>query len=71
MPTVLSAYERGRREAGADTFLRVMAAAGCALSWQRRLDPVVQGRHLVEVLTLAEALPFRPRPMARARLRSV
>lgn len=33
----------------------------------RHLDPEVQARKLVEVLTLAEALPYRPRPLATAR----
>jgi transcriptional regulator with XRE-family HTH domain len=70
VPTVLSAYERGRREPGADTFLRIVAAAGFEPTWVRHLDPAVQGRRLVEVLELAEALPFRPRPMPRARLAS-
>jgi transcriptional regulator with XRE-family HTH domain len=68
--SVLSAYERGRREPGADTFLRIAAAIGFEPTWNRRLDPVVQGRRLVEVLELAEALPFRPRPMPRPRLRA-
>jgi transcriptional regulator with XRE-family HTH domain len=68
--SVLSAYERGRREPGADTFLRIAEAIGYAPTWTRRLDPAVQGRRLVEVLELAEALPFRPRPMPRPRLRA-
>jgi hypothetical protein len=67
---VLSAYERGRREPGADTFLRIVEAIGFEPTWMRRLDPSVQGRRLVEVLELAEALPFRPRPMPRPRLRA-
>lgn len=33
----------------------------------RHLDPEVQAGKLVEVLTLAEALPYRPRPLATAR----
>lgn len=70
VPTVLSAYERGRREPGADTFLRPVAAAGFEPTWTPRLDPVVQGRRLADVLDLAEALPFRARPMPRAKLRS-
>lgn len=69
VPTVLSAYERGRREPGADTFLRLVAAAGFEPMWAPRLDPAVQGRRLADVLDLAEALPFRPRPMPKARLR--
>lgn len=68
--SVLSAYERGRREPGADTFLRIAEAIGFEPTWNRRLDPTVQGRRLVEVLQLAEALPFRPRPMPRPRLRA-
>lgn len=68
--TVLSAYERGRREPAADTFLRIAEAIGFELTWMRRLDPAVQGRRLVEVLELAEALPFRPRPMPHPRLRA-
>jgi transcriptional regulator with XRE-family HTH domain len=68
--SVLSAYERGRREPGADTFLRIAAAVGFEPTWVRRLDPAVQGRRLVEVLELAEALPFRPRPMPRPHLRA-
>lgn len=64
--TGLSAYERGRREPGADTFLRIAAAAGYEPAWRPAVDPVVQGRRLADVLTLAEALPFRPRPMPRA-----
>lgn len=68
--TVLSAYERGRREPGADTFLRIVEAIGFEPNWTRRLDPATQGRRLVEVLQLAEALPFRARPMPRPRLRA-
>ncbi len=69
VPTVLSAYERGRREPGADTFLRLVAAAGFEPTWSRHIDSAVQGRRLADVLDLAEALPFRPRPMPRAKLR--
>lgn len=36
----------------------------------RLLDDARQGRLLAEVLTLAEALPYRPRPMPRPRYRS-
>jgi hypothetical protein len=36
----------------------------------KRLDDERQGRLLAEVLELAEALPYRPRPMARPRIRS-
>jgi len=33
----------------------------------RPLDAEVQARRLVDALTLAEALPYRPRPLAKAR----
>jgi transcriptional regulator with XRE-family HTH domain len=67
-PSVLSAYEHGRRQPGADVFLDLVRAAGFEPAWTRRLDDRRQGRRLAEVLTLAEALPHRPRPMPRARL---
>jgi transcriptional regulator with XRE-family HTH domain len=67
-PSVLSAYEHGRRQPGADVFLDLIRAAGFEPAWTRRLDDRRQGRLLADVLTLAEALPHRPRPMPRARL---
>jgi hypothetical protein len=66
--TVLSAYERGRREPGAEVFLALVRAAGFDMAWVRRLDDRRQGQLLAQVLDLAEALPYRPRPMARPRL---
>ena len=66
--TVLSAYERGRREPGADVFLSLVRAAGFDMAWVRRLDDRQQGQRLAQVLDLAEALPYRPRPMGRPRL---
>jgi len=66
---VLSMYERGRREPGADVFLRLVRCAGFRPSFRARvLDDRIQGDRLAEVLELAEALPFRARPMPRARL---
>jgi hypothetical protein len=38
------------------------------MAWVRRLDDRRQGQLLAQVLDLAEALPYRPRPMARPRL---
>jgi transcriptional regulator with XRE-family HTH domain len=67
-PSVLSAYERGRRQPGADVFLDLIRAAGFEPTFTRRLDDRRQGRLLAEVLQLADALPHRPRPMPRARL---
>ena len=65
--TVLSAYERGRRQPSLEVAGRIVEALGFDVRFTKRLDPEVQGRRLVDVLTLAEALPYRPRPMGRAR----
>lgn len=65
--TVLSAYERGRRQPSVEIAGRIIEAMGYDITFVRRLDPQVQGRRLVDVLTLAEALPYRPRPLATAR----
>ncbi len=62
--SVLNAYLRGGREPGSDTLLRIAAAAGLNLRVDRRrppVDPDRASRILVQVLELAEALPFRPR----------
>jgi len=62
--SVLNAYLRGHREPGADALLRIAAAAGFELQPRRRrspVDPERAGKILVQVLGLAEALPFRPR----------
>jgi transcriptional regulator with XRE-family HTH domain len=62
--SVLNAYLRGGREPGADALLRIAAAAGMALAVEERRPPVDPDRAshiLVQVLELAEALPFRPR----------
>jgi predicted transcriptional regulator len=65
--TVLSAYERGRREPGTDVFLALVRAAGFEPAFVRRLDDRRQSQRLAQVLELAEALPYRPRPMPRLR----
>jgi transcriptional regulator with XRE-family HTH domain len=62
--SVLNAYLRGRREPGADTLARLAAAGGARLTVTPRkapLDAKRAGRILVQVLELAEALPYRPR----------
>jgi len=62
--SVLNVYLHGRREPGAETLLRIAAAAGMDLQLGRRKPPVDAeraARILVQVLELAEALPFRPR----------
>jgi transcriptional regulator with XRE-family HTH domain len=62
--SVLNFYLRGRREPGTDALLGLAAAAGLDLELARRnppVDPERASRILVQVLELAEALPFRPR----------
>jgi transcriptional regulator with XRE-family HTH domain len=62
--SVLNVYLRGRREPGADSLVRLAAAAGFDLEPTKREPPVDAeraGKILVQVLGLAEALPFRPR----------
>ena len=63
--SVVNAYLKGSREPGADALARLAAAGGFELQLGRRKPPVDAeraGRILVQVLELAEALPFRPRP---------
>lgn len=63
--SVVNAYLKGSREPGADTLARLAAAGGFELQLERRRPPVDAeraGQILVQVLELAEALPFRPRP---------
>jgi len=62
--SVLNVYIRGRREPGADALVRIAAAGGYGLELAERrppVDPERAGKILVQVLELAEALPFRPR----------
>jgi transcriptional regulator with XRE-family HTH domain len=62
--SVLNAYIRGSRQPGADSLLRIVAAGGMDLRAAPRkppVDPERASRILVQVLELAEALPFRPR----------
>lgn len=63
--SVVNAYVRGKREPGADALARLAAAGGFELALVSRKPPVDVDRAskiLVQVLELAEALPFRPRP---------
>jgi transcriptional regulator with XRE-family HTH domain len=62
--SVLNAYLHGNREPGTDSLLRLAAAAGFDLRLTERKPPVDSRRAsqiLVQVLELAEALPYRPR----------
>jgi transcriptional regulator with XRE-family HTH domain len=67
--TVVSAYERGQRQPSFDIVHRMVGVMGFAIRVDGRLDPEVQARKLVDVLLLAEQLPYRPKPLAKARLR--
>ncbi len=63
--SVVNAYLRGHREPGTDTLARLAAAGGFELGLASRKPPVDVERAskiLVQVLELAEALPFRPLP---------
>jgi transcriptional regulator with XRE-family HTH domain len=62
--SVLNVYVRGHREPGADALMRIAAAGGYELTLSERRAPVDAeraGEILVQVLELAEALPYRPR----------
>jgi len=61
--SVLSAYERGRRQPGLEVADRIVTALGYRIEFVRALDPEVQAAKLVDVLELAEALPYRARPL--------
>ena len=65
--SVLSAYERGHREPGLQAVSRIIDALGFQVRFVPQLDPNVQARALEEVLGLAEALPYEPEPLAKAR----
>lgn len=62
--SVLNVYLRGGREPGVETLLRIASAGGLGVQLGHREPPVDAARAsqiLVQVLELAEALPFRPR----------
>ena len=63
--SVLNVYLHGHREPGADVLARLASAGGFELGLTLRKPPVDVERAskiLVQVLELAEALPFRSRP---------
>src|SRR6478752_2970592 len=62
--SVVNVYAKGHREPRANALARLAAAGGLQLELGERkspVDPYRAGRILVEVLELAEALPFRPK----------
>jgi transcriptional regulator with XRE-family HTH domain len=74
--SVMNVYLHGKRDPGADALVRIAAAGGFQFELSKRRPPVDvddAGKVLVQVLELAEALPFRPRaeietPSVRERL---
>jgi transcriptional regulator with XRE-family HTH domain len=63
--SVVNVYAKGHREPGANALARLAAAGGLQLELGERkspVDPYRAGRILVEVLELAEALPYSPEP---------
>ena len=65
--SVLSAYERGRRQPSLANASRIIDALGYSVKFDFVLDPAEQARRLRDVLELAESLPYQPRPLASAR----
>jgi transcriptional regulator with XRE-family HTH domain len=65
--SVLSAYERCRRQPSLANASRIIDALGYSVKFSFVLDPAEQARRLHDVLELAEALPYTPRPLASAR----
>ena len=65
--SVLSAYERGHREPGVQVASRIIDALGFQVRFVPQLDAHAQAKALEQVLGLAEALPYKPRPLAKAR----
>lgn len=62
--SVVNVYLRGHREPGVDVLARLAAAGGFELGLSPRKPPVDAeraSRILVQVLELAEALPYSPR----------
>lgn len=60
--SVINAYARGKRDPGGSALVRIAAAADFDLKPVPRttkVDPIVAGRRLEDVLGLAGALPFR------------
>jgi transcriptional regulator with XRE-family HTH domain len=61
----VSAYEQGRKMPSVATFLRVLEACNCDVTFElsrriRYADGMARGDELADVLTLAEQFPSRP-----------
>ena|SRR6476469_7714677 len=63
--SVMNVYERGKREPSAEMLARLLNAAGFRLAAEPLATPVDTeraGNILAQVIGLAEALPYRPKP---------
>lgn len=63
--SVMNVYERGKREPSAEMLARLLNAAGFRLAVEPVTAPVDAeraGNILAQVIGLAEALPYRPKP---------
>jgi transcriptional regulator with XRE-family HTH domain len=63
--SVVNVYLRGNREPGVDTLARLAAAGGLEIQLHpvsTAVDPERASRILLQVLELAEALPYEARP---------
>ena len=65
--SVLSAYERGRRQPRLDAAMRVIRALGFNVVLVPTTPIAVNAARLEEALELAATLPYTPRPQAKAR----
>jgi transcriptional regulator with XRE-family HTH domain len=67
-PSVISAYEHGTREPKAGVFVELLKALGAGSVPVAEIVSAHRSRILVDVLHLAEALPYRPLPLAMSPL---
>ena len=67
-PSVISAYEHGTREPKAGVFVELLQALGAGSVPVAEIVAAHRSRVLVEVLQLAEVLPYQPRPLAMSPL---
>jgi transcriptional regulator with XRE-family HTH domain len=67
-PSVISAYEHGTREPKAGVFVELLQALGTGSVPIAEIVSAHRSRILVDVLQLAEALPYQPRPLAMSPL---
>jgi transcriptional regulator with XRE-family HTH domain len=67
-PSVISAYEHGTREPKAGVFVELLQALGVGSVPVAEIMAANRSRILVDVLLLAEALPYQARPLTMSPL---